>query len=126
MIAFLKVIIYSMIFILCTYLGIIKSREYGERVNTLKNFKEALNIFKTKIRFTYETLPEIFKEIGVNFPSRVGQVFFEVGQNIEEMPTSKAWNTAIEKCETITDEDKNILMRFWKNAWQNGFGWTNK
>jgi len=111
MIGFIKIILYSLIFILCTYLGILKSKVYTNRLNTLKNFKEALNIFKTKIRFTYSTLPEIFKEIGESIEGEVGQVFMKVGLDIKEKSTNIAWNEAIERCESINNEDKRFLFR---------------
>jgi len=48
----IKTIIYILIFSTCTYIGIIKSSKYSKRVDELKTFKDALNMFKMKIKFT--------------------------------------------------------------------------
>ena len=58
------------------------------------------------------SFPEIFKSIGKDLQNRVGQVFFEAGTDIEKMPADKAWSMAVKKCEYITEEDKNVLVRF--------------
>ena len=50
----LKIVIYTFIFLSCSLIGILVSNKYRNRVNELKEFKNALNIFKTKIRYTYE------------------------------------------------------------------------
>ena len=59
----IKMIIYSSIFLTCSIIGILKSRKYVYRVNELREFKNALNIFKSKVNFTYEPIPEIFDQI---------------------------------------------------------------
>ena len=46
-----------------TYIGILISKKYLNRVKDLKEMKNALNIFSTKIKFTYEPIPQTFKEI---------------------------------------------------------------
>ena len=49
-----------------TYIGILISKKYLNRVKDLKEMKNALNIFSTKIKFTYEPIPQTFKEISEN------------------------------------------------------------
>jgi len=51
------------------------SKKYVMRVKELEEMKNALNMFKSKIKFTYEPIPEIFNEIGRNTSKGVGQVF---------------------------------------------------
>ena len=51
------------IFGLSTSIGFLISKSYQNRVVELKEFKTILNIMKTKIKFTYEPLAEIFKQI---------------------------------------------------------------
>ena len=70
-----KIVIYSFIFLSSSLIGILISKKYSNRVNELQEFKNALNIFKTKIRYTYEPIPEIFKEISKNVNPKVGYVF---------------------------------------------------
>lgn len=70
-----KIIIYTFIFLNSSLIGILISKKYTNRVNELQEFKNALNIFKTKIRYTYETIPEIFAEIAKSVNPNVGYVF---------------------------------------------------
>ena len=45
-----KIIIYSFIFITTSLIGLLKSKKYIYRVDELKEFKGALNIFKNKLK----------------------------------------------------------------------------
>ena len=70
-----RIIIYTFIFLTSSLIGTLISRKYVNRVDELNEFKNALNIFKTKIRYTYETIPEIFTEISKNIKPNVGYIF---------------------------------------------------
>jgi len=70
-----KILIYSFIFLSCSLIGILISKKYVNRVNELKEFKNALNIFKTKVRFTYEPIPEIFNQMSLNLIPNVANIF---------------------------------------------------
>ena len=58
-----KYILLIFIFGLSTGIGMLISKSYENRVMELKEFKNILNIMKTKIKFTYEPLAEIFRQI---------------------------------------------------------------
>ena len=59
----IKYILLVAIFGLSTAIGLVISKTYENRVVEFKEFKNILNIMKTKIKFTYEPLAEIFKYI---------------------------------------------------------------
>lgn len=111
----IKIIIYSFIFLSCSLIGILLSKKYVNRVKELKEFKNALNIFKTKIRYTYEPLPEIFREISENVDSNIGTVFSQAVGNMNVLSAGEAWNLAL-KVDTlnIDDEDRNVLKNLSK------------
>ncbi len=111
----LKVIIYSFVFLSCSLIGILISKKYVDRVNELKEFKNALNIFKTKIRYTYEPIPEIFKEISENIDSNISSVFKGAALKMDMLSAGEAWDLAL-KMNTlnIDDEDRNILKNLSK------------
>ena len=71
----IRIIIYSAIFLTCSMIGILKSRRYIDRVEELKEFKSGLNMFKAKVKFTYEPIPEIFKQISTNMNTKIGKIF---------------------------------------------------
>jgi stage III sporulation protein AB len=52
-----------LVFILSNVIGNYIAKGYMLRLEELEEIKNALNIFKTKIKFTYEPIPEIFGEI---------------------------------------------------------------
>jgi len=71
----IKGIILISIFLVTSLLGIMFANKYKARVNDLKSIKSALNIFKTKIEYTYEPLPQIFSEIGTEFTEEIRKNF---------------------------------------------------
>lgn len=111
----IKIIIYSFIFLSCSFIGILISKKYVNRVNELREFKNALNIFKTKIRYTYEPIPEIFKEISKNVSYNVSSVFKGAADKMGVLTAGEAWDLAL-KIDTlnIEDEDRNVLRNLSK------------
>ena len=66
----MQVIRYFMLFLILissSLLGRYIAKRYGNRLNELEEMRTALNIFRTKISFTYSPIPEIFEEISKNF-----------------------------------------------------------
>ena len=107
---FVKVFILFLIFVASLKAGKVISRKYSSRVTELKDMKNGLNMFLTKIRFTYESVPESFSEIGNNINGKIGEIFKNASNSMKEMPAGEAWEKAIEEKETsFTDEDKNII-----------------
>ena len=67
----IKSIILFTIFLTSSFLGMAFANKYKERVNDLKQIRNALNILKTKIEYTYEPLPQIFSQIADEFKNSV-------------------------------------------------------
>lgn len=111
----IKILIYSSIFLTCSLIGIIKSQKYIYRVNELKEFKNALNMFKTKIKFTYEPLPEIFSQISKNINPSIGSIFKIASNNMKLYTAGDAWTKAVDTdILNINLEDRNILKNLSK------------
>ena len=111
----LKIIMYSFIFLTCSAIGIVKSRKYIYRVEELKEFKNALNMFKTKVRFTYEPIPEIFDEISKTIAPTIGGIFKIASYNMQFYSAGDAWNKAIDTdILNINSEDRNVLKNLSK------------
>lgn len=106
----IKTFILFLIFLASLKAGKVISKKYTNRVIELKEMKNALNMFLTKIKFTYESVPESFSEIGNNIHGKVGEIFKNASNNMKEMPAGEAWKKAIEENETsFNSEDKNII-----------------
>ena len=71
----IKYFILFLIFILSNVIGKSIAKKYTYRLEELKEMKSALNIFKTKIEFTYEPIPEIFLEISKNTSKTIANIF---------------------------------------------------
>ena len=107
----LKIIIYSAIFLTSSAIGIIQSQKYIYRVEELKEFKNALNMFRTKIKFTYEPIPEIFNQIASSIKPNVGGIFKIASHNMKLYPAGEAWIKAIKTdILNINAEDRKVLM----------------
>ena len=74
---FIKVFVLLLIFLVCLNSGKIIAKKYSDRVEELKDMKNGLNMFLTKIRFTYEAIPETFIEIGNNINGNIGKIFIK-------------------------------------------------
>ena len=107
---FIKLFILFLIFLSSLKAGKIIAKKYSNRVDELKEMKNALNMFLTKIKFTYESVPETFSEIGNNINGNIGKIFRVASENMKEKAAGDAWEEVVEKTETsLTDEDKNII-----------------
>lgn len=111
----IKILIYTLIFLSCSVIGVLISKKYLYRVEELKDFKLALNMLKTKIKYTYDTLPEIFVDISNNIESNVGRAFKISANKMDILEAGKAWETSLDLIKlNITEEDKKTLNNLSK------------
>lgn len=113
----LKLIILLTIFSTSTIIGVLISKKYSNRVKILKNLKNALNIFEVKINYSFETIPEIFKEISEKIDGVAGKIFSDTVKNMEKnMLAGEAWEKSIEQNgkETLRKEDINSIKSLGK------------
>lgn len=112
---FIKCLIYILIFSSSTYIGILISKQYSNRVNELKEMKLALNILKTKIRFTSEPLYNIFHEISMSSNGNISNLFRNISENLKTSSAKNAWENAIEnESLSIKNEDRQALKSMGK------------
>lgn len=106
----LKGAILIMLLLSSSYIGILVSKKYQNRVKELKQIKTLLTIFSTKIKLTYEPIPQIFEEIGNKEKSNINDIFKTASKNMEELPAGKAWLKALENQNTnLKKEDIEVL-----------------
>lgn len=104
------------IFCICLIIGKQLAKKYKNRVYELEELKIALNIFKTKLKFTYEPLPEIFKDISEKISNTcIKNIFIIALEKMQELSAEKAWEEAIlENVDDLNKEDKNIIKTLSK------------
>ena len=115
MLAF-RLFILAMIIVTSSIIGILFSKKYANREKEIKEMKNALNMFATKIKFTYEPLKEIFKQISKDNQSNVERIFGQMANQITYFQTREVWENCIQEADiSINQEDKDILIR--KEKW---------
>lgn len=119
-----KIVLCGIIFSLCTHLGFLKSKKFQKRVGQLKNFKNALEIFKTKIKYTKQPIKEVFEELGNQIEGETGQVFFSV---LEYEDINIGWTESLLSSNlALSIEDLEILSNLGNTLRKNRFRRTNK
>lgn len=112
---FVKIVILILVFGSSFSIGKLIAGKYINRVKELKEMKSALNIFETKIKFTYESVPEIFEQIGNQMEGNIGSIFKESSKKMKDVSAGEAWIQSIEKTESnLSKEDKEILKKLGK------------
>ena len=107
---YIKLFILFLIFLSSLKAGKIIAKKYSNRVDNLKEMKNALNMFLTKIKFTYESVPETFNEIGNNINGDIGKIFRNASEIMKEKSAKDAWEEVVDKTGTsLTKEDKSII-----------------
>ncbi len=106
----LKYFILFLILMSSTLIGKYLSKRYLYRLEELEEMNTALNIFKSKVKFTYEPIPQIFEEISKGINKNVGNIFILAKEKMKQENANMAWEEAIKESNTnLKDEDKHIL-----------------
>lgn len=107
----IKTIILSLILILCIYIGNTISKKYINRVEDLKEMKKALNILQTKIRYSYEPLPQVFEYISQNVNGdSTSKIFENSSKLMNKKSAGSAWKESLESTKTnFKYDDINAL-----------------
>lgn len=111
----IKYFMLLLVFIASSLIGRCIAKKYSYRLEELEEIKNILNVFKSKIRFTYEPIPEIFREIASNAQENIGQIFEKAGKNMQDFSAGEAWEKAVQTSETnLTNEDLHVLLMLSK------------
>ena len=106
----IKIILLIMVMVMCSFLGIIKANRFKLRVVDLCEMKKALNLIITKMRYTYEPLPELFKEVSKELNKNIANIFITAHTYMNELNAKEAWKKSVgESSSNFTNEDINII-----------------
>ena len=104
-----------MVLAICFLIGYFISKKYSNRVNELKEIQIALDILENKIKYTYEPLKDIFKEMKRLLKGNISEVFGTVSSNLEENVVESAFSKAIKEVKTnLLDEDLEVIKNLSK------------
>ena len=104
----IKYILLTGIFGFSTAIGILISKSYQNRVVELKEFKNVLNIMKTKIKFTYEPLAEIFKQIAKENQTSIERIFGQMANQLTYNQAKDVWEDCIQNADISI---KQVLLK---------------
>lgn len=111
----IKYFILFLILVASTLIGKSLSKKYVYRLQELEEIENSLNILKTKIKFTYEPIPELFNELEKSKVKNIGNIFCLAKEKMKEENISIAWEKAIDESMTnLKKEDKEILKTLGK------------
>ena len=91
----LKYFMLLLIFISSSLIGKFIAKKYTYRLEELEEIKNILNFFKSKIRFTYEPIPQIFNEIANKTKENIGNIFENARRKHER---NQCWRSLGKSC----------------------------
>ena len=72
-------------------------------------------MFKSKIKFTYEPIPEIFEEISKNTSRNISNLFIKAKEKMKVKTAAAAWGEAIDEYTgNFNKEDKQAVKTLSK------------
>lgn len=111
----LKYIMIFLVFLISFFIGNLISRKYVLRVIELKDFKNALNIIETKIKFTYEPLSEVFIQTSKLLSENISKIFLKASNNMKNLNAEEAWYKSLEEStNNLYNEDIENIKNFGK------------
>ena len=105
MLLLLKTFLIISVFGISTFIGYALANKFSTRVNEIKDFILALEIFETKIKYTYDSLSTSFLYIADNLKTKAYRIFYITAEEIKDDINSSAG--AIFK--RVVDEEKIFL-----------------
>ena len=110
-----KIFLLILIITSSSYLGILFSKKYANREKEIKQMKTALNMFATKIKYTYEPIPSLFMEIANKIGGNIGNIFSLSDTIMKETSAGEAWEKALEEVKhNLSKEDIIVLKNLSK------------
>ena len=111
----IKIICLFLIFFISTQIGFQKANTYKTREKNLIKLKTALNLFKTKIEYSNETIKEIFNQISKIIYEEKENIFLHTITNLEKDKLFENWYIYLQNEKILKEDDKEILKIFGKN-----------
>lgn len=111
----IKGLILLFIFASAVLIGLAFANTYKQRTDDLKSMRNILNIFETKIKYTYEPLPQIFEDISKDYTGSISNIFKISISKMNELSAGEAWEYALDNSTTsMNKEDINVLKNLGK------------
>ena len=125
----MQIVKYLMLFLILlssSLIGRFLSKRYVYRLQELEEIQNCLNIFKSKIKFTYEPIPEIFVGISNNSNKNISNLFNMAVDKMKTESAGVAWERAVDEFQSnLNEEDRQALKTLSKLLRSNRYTGTN-
>lgn len=101
----IKISLLVMVLVVSTMIGFFISNKFSERVKELEDLATALELFETKISYTYDSLIDTFTYISENLKTKIYRIFFITAEHLRENKNLSAG----EIFRNVIDEEKIFL-----------------
>lgn len=100
-----KIFLLFTVFGVSTLIGYFISNRYSSRVKELQNIITSLEIFETRISYTYDTITDCFNFISKYIDGNVGKLFKKFADNLENEKNISAGD-----CFKMTLDDERTML----------------
>ena len=107
----IKYVMLFFVFVASSLIGKMVAKKYTYRLQELEEMKNALNVFKSKIKFTYEPIPEIFEEIEKNTEENIARIFRLARSKMLNKSAEVAWKEAIEEAQNNLNKENEQTLK---------------
>ena len=114
----LKLLGSTLVIAASTYGGFLIAKSYLDRPKQLRILIQGLQMLETEIIYSSRPLHLAMELIGKRIPGIVGQLFLEMGKNLQQMDgesTFECWKRAIDHIipkSAMKNQDKQILIQY--------------
>ena len=101
----IKILLLIIVLFVSTAIGFFIANKFSERVRELEDLIVALELFETKISYTYDSLIDTFSYISENLKTKVYRIFFITAEHLRESRNLSAGDVF----RNVIDDEKIFL-----------------
>lgn len=101
----IKILLLIIVLLVSTAIGFFIANKFSERVRELEDLILALELFETKISYTYDSLIDTFSYISENLKTKVYRIFFITAEHLRESKNQSAGDVF----RNVIDDEKIFL-----------------
>ena len=98
-----KIFLLITVLVISTAIGFFISNRFSTRVKELEDLIVALELFETKISYTYDSLIDTFTYISENLKTKIYRIFFITAEHLRENKNLSAGDVF----RNVIEEEKN-------------------
>lgn len=112
MLLMVKIFLLITVLVVSTAIGFFISNRFSERVREIEDLITALELFETKISYTYDSLIDTFTYISENLKTKIYRIFFITAEHLREnknLSAGEVFRNVIEEEKIFLDLNKKDI-----------------